>query len=62
MQLHFPLQVPTLAGGDTSESQAWEAWSGQLNLSQAALGQVALPPRGLQMEVRDVCQKKLVVA
>ena len=52
MQLHLPLQVPTLAGGGgTSESQAWEAWSGQLNPSQAVLGQAALPPRGLKVEV-----------
>ena len=46
----MPLSASS-SGSTLSESLGWEAWSGNLNLSQAAMGQVAIPPAGLELEV-----------
>lgn len=35
----------------SNEGVDWEPWSGNLVLSQTAMGRAAVPPRGLQLEV-----------
>lgn len=49
-QVHLPL-LPTPFSGSADESVNWEPWSGNLVLSQTAMGRAAVAPRGLQLEV-----------
>ena len=48
VQMHLPIPLLSAVKG---ESLGWEPWSGSLSLTQAAMGQVAIPPPGLELEV-----------